>query len=451
MSRDHTLPARVRFMIQDLLEQRANNWKARREEAGAKKISEIHQDIEKEERAKAEAQAAARDRRGRGGGGGGHRDRNRFVAPVMQMTMAPSRHGSGGGMSRASAQLEKLANRGTASNMERFANRGANMPNVRLGPGGGGGRGGVGANGWKSMSGGRMSSRGAGAGVSGGSEGASLRPRSRNAFAALDTDNKEGPAPSSGDVRRGNRFNTGALGAAGSQAVKQTPAQPVVPKMSDADLKRKAKSIVSEYWSIRSLTEAKECIVDEVKTPNYTKFIEMAVRFSIDGKVDQRAHSVPLFCGLLEEGVLSAEIINEAFTAVIADLDNIEMDNPRASEFVALYLATLAATGKLGSGADAGLSFLTSALEKIEMPKRVVKLVVLTLHKYEVALAGTEENEGSRKANVMSVFKSLNVDLVGKIMDFNPMRGMSVLEDLLKDNKLTYILPMLLWRKSWAK
>jgi hypothetical protein len=49
---DHTLPARVGFMLQDLADQRKNGWNLRRKDQGAKTVSKIKEDIRNEEHAK---------------------------------------------------------------------------------------------------------------------------------------------------------------------------------------------------------------------------------------------------------------------------------------------------------------------------------------------------------------------------------------------------------------
>lgn len=429
LSRDHSLPARIRFMIQDLLEQRNNNWKARREEAKAKKISEIHKDIEKEERAKAEAQAQARDRRGRGGGGHDRHRRN-YSTPVT-MTMAPRQSGGGQGQSRASAQLEKFANRSN-----NFGGRNAQNSNVRLGPGGAN-RNAGGANGWKSMSGGAsIPSRSTTA------PGAMpLRPRSRNPFAALDTDagDTAAPAGGSGDVRRGSRFNTGGLSGASAASAKTAAPKPAVAKMDIETVKRKAKSIVSEFWSIKDMKEATECLVQEVKAPNYSKWLEMAIRVSVDGKIGDRPMSAPLFTGLLQRDVLKGSHVTEAVGNVLGDLDNIETDNPLASNSISLYTAAMVKSGKIG-----GLgSVLKGVIGKIENPKRFVKFVVLTLKHYGDGLKEAGEEEAAVQSKVVSEFQGLNVDIAGKMLEFNPMRGLDSLEDMLKDNKMVWLMPLL--------
>ena len=49
---DH-MPSRVRFMIQDVIDLRRNNWKPRREKAGPKTLDQIHQEAEREKMGKA--------------------------------------------------------------------------------------------------------------------------------------------------------------------------------------------------------------------------------------------------------------------------------------------------------------------------------------------------------------------------------------------------------------
>ena len=41
--------ARVRFLMQDVIELRQNGWKKRREDAGPKTIDQIHKEVEKEQ------------------------------------------------------------------------------------------------------------------------------------------------------------------------------------------------------------------------------------------------------------------------------------------------------------------------------------------------------------------------------------------------------------------
>src|SRR5690606_25792243 len=59
LSVNRALPARMRFMLQDLLDLRANNWVARRKEAEPTTIAQLHQQAEKDDKAKEAASRAA--------------------------------------------------------------------------------------------------------------------------------------------------------------------------------------------------------------------------------------------------------------------------------------------------------------------------------------------------------------------------------------------------------
>jgi len=75
MSKNKKLNSRSRFMYQDLIDLRKNNWKSRRKEESAKTLDEIKKDFEREERA-AQRQSAVANA-GYRGGGGGRRDDGR--------------------------------------------------------------------------------------------------------------------------------------------------------------------------------------------------------------------------------------------------------------------------------------------------------------------------------------------------------------------------------------
>ena len=46
--KDKKVPARVRFLIQDVIDLRKSNWIPRREKAGPKTLDQIHKEVEKE-------------------------------------------------------------------------------------------------------------------------------------------------------------------------------------------------------------------------------------------------------------------------------------------------------------------------------------------------------------------------------------------------------------------
>ena len=48
IAKNKDFPARVRFLLQDVIDARKNNWKPRREKAGPKTIDQIHKEAESE-------------------------------------------------------------------------------------------------------------------------------------------------------------------------------------------------------------------------------------------------------------------------------------------------------------------------------------------------------------------------------------------------------------------
>ncbi|CDF38449.1 Translation initiation factor eIF4, subunit G [Chondrus crispus] len=398
MSRDHTLPARVRFMLQDLLEQRQNNWKVRREEVGAKTISEIHKDIEKEERAKAEAQAAARERRGRGGG---MHSRHRGPPPFshVTMTMADMKK-SGGSVSRSAAILEKHGG----------------MPSSR-----------------------KLSTMNA----------ASLRPGgsrpSYGAFGPLGESRDGSSGMRSGDARR-NMSNDKRV-ASSRRPAPVKPAAPVEqkPKIMEPEvLKRKARSIALEYWSIGLIKEAQECIVEEVKPVNYAKFLREIIKFSLSAKVQDRLKSISLLVGLLGD-TISETLFISAFSDVVAELSDIEMDDPRASEFLAKYVAAIACSGKLSAQKSDvfGLDFLKKALPSIGDAKRESKFVICIFADIYEHLSKTIADEEQNKNAIRNALTALDVDLSARMYSWNAQIGMKSLDSMLKDAGISFVVPLL--------
>ena len=68
------LPSRVRFMLQDVIDLRRNEWRPRREKAGPKKIDDIHKDAEREKTQAKLMEMAGPNVSGGGGGGGGNQN-----------------------------------------------------------------------------------------------------------------------------------------------------------------------------------------------------------------------------------------------------------------------------------------------------------------------------------------------------------------------------------------
>lgn len=415
LSMDPNLPARIRFMLQDLIEQRANNWKVRREEAGAKTIAEIHQDIEKEERAKQEAQAAARERRSRGGMHGRDRSHQNFT-PRVAMTMASSRRSSAN-VSRTNSVIEKFGQRGSSTMPN------SNLQSYRLTPGG---------------------TRSMGAGGSGSG---SLRPGSGmlNPFAPLVDNRESGMNGTSDDFRQGKSAKP--IVPKSGHPSRRAPPKPQ-PWPADK-VKQKASYLVKEFWLVGLVNEVREILSEEIPKSNYPAFVEELIRISLDAKLDEADKTLGLIRDLAG-GPLSGTDMVTGFSAALSQLADIEVDNPRASEYFGRYIGAVASTRKLpdGNRANFGLSFISRALPETEDPKRVTKLYVSVFATLEKEITSSMPDAKDRIHALKNAYASLDVDLCRLMNAWNPMRGLSALDDMLKSSNISFLVPHLKMEES---
>ena len=429
LAQDYSLPARIRFFLQDLVELRQNRWKPRIEEAGAKTIAEIHKEIEEEQRAKAEQAQVNRNRGGRGSGSGSRERRGGSYSstPSTHMTMAAPR--TSRNTSRANAVLERYGNlRSLSGDVKNARTLSGDYKAVRLGPG----------SGWTQAGGSTRSRLSVTKLNSTGSSSQSLRPQSSGRFSALESVPTEASIVSTGDTRRGGKASAtvGSTGSSSATAVKNPMLK------SDEEVKKKARSLMTEYWDTENEQELKECVKEEVGIVNGLKFTEFSIREALNAKISLRNKGVPYFKILLNESLVDRQSIIAAFTTIVSELNNITVDDPRAPEFVARYLAGLYSTGKLGSDGKTGLEFLTSALTNTS-GKIPVKFILVLLSEMSTMWKESGEEAEPIKKKVLDVFNAIRFDMVVAILSFNAMRGIGALEDMLKEYSLEYLCPAL--------
>jgi len=135
--------ARVRFLMQDVIDLKENKWQKRREDAGPKTIEEIHADIKKEQlREKLNAYnqpsgppARRDDRRDDRRGGGGDDPRKRS----QRGDRGGDRSGGGGGQSEDGWQVPTRPAKNTldkvdTSRIKNISSNKVDMENIQLGP-----------------------------------------------------------------------------------------------------------------------------------------------------------------------------------------------------------------------------------------------------------------------------------------------------------------------------
>lgn len=425
-SRNIKVPARIRFMIQDLVEQRANNWKVRREEVGAKTIAEIHKDIEEKEKVKQEAASALRDRKHRMPGSRMHGDRSGMSSqPRIAMTMASPKVSSSG-MSRTNMALER------AAQSRASANTSASLQGVRLGPG-------------------------AKSALSVG--GTPLRPRSMSGsrFSALGSDPQERTGGSTSNVGGGTDPRRTKLAPnskpnlprrAMSSRVDSNEISRSLKVMSLMDpvaLKKKAKSILEEYLEIELFDEFIACMEEEIRKPNYPALIENLVKVTMEGKKDVIPKTQKLFGLLLKSGKISASMFLGAFEKYGPELLKIEVDFPLATELFCGLVPAISSTDEfkeLEGNGKYGIGFVRRLFDDAAEKNGVSKLVVNVCR----ALMVWEKNsksEDEAKQYALAAYRSLNIDISAEMNAWDDMFGAKMLRTMLSRANVEFLIPSL--------
>lgn len=217
--------------------------------------------------------------------------------------------------------------------------------------------------------------------------------------------------------------------------------------MDHDKMKRKVKSIVTEFWGINDIKEARECVVEEVKEVNYTAFMTEMTRFCLEAKQDDRVKSVPLYVELLKDPI-SKSCVKDGLQPLIGKLSDLEMDDPKAAHTLAMFLGAMAGSGNLAEKEDDatyGLGFMKEAVAPIDDGKKKLKLMVLLFSELGKSLTESVPDEAARKAKVSAAYEAVGVDLSAIAMELgtprNPVYGSEALRDLLKGEDLSYLIP----------
>lgn len=434
LCKDKRVPARIRFMIQDLVEQRDNNWKVRREEVGAKTIAEIHKDIEEKEKAKQDAANAMRERKHRNQGSRMDHSRGMGSQHRLSMTMASASKGPSSGISRSNMMLERGLNRSSMGSLP-------GQSSMRLGP--------------KSSL---------------GSSGPSLRPRtslktsmsgtslstsmsnnslSGSRFSALGNDSDRSSVSNTGpDAVRAKFSGGGPKPLSHRRSMSKVEAPPPTPKVEfiqPAEVKRKAKSIYDEFLEIESIEEFTICMEEEVKKPNYQSFIENIVKLTIEGKTNAIPKAQKLVSALVDNGKVPAKVFLNAFEKYGPELMNLEMDYPLATELYSGVVVAAASTKEFKSvegNGEFGIGFVRKIFDQSAEKKDASKLVVMICSAL-MQLEKTKSNEASAKELAIRAYRSLDVDLSGEMNAWDDMMGPRMLDRMLDKSNMGFLLPSL--------
>ncbi|KAI3711756.1 hypothetical protein L1987_70300 [Smallanthus sonchifolius] len=279
LSTNQQLAPRMRFMVRDVIDLRSNKWIPRREEVKAKTITEIHTEAEKNMGLRVGSTASIRN--------------SRALAAGAQGGLGPNfnRPGTGGMM--------------------------PGMPGTRLMPG----TPGLDNDNWEVPR-----SRSIPRGVQPPLLNKTQLPTQR--FLPQGSGGYIGGKPSA--LLQGSGGSGGAASSLVSQAA--TPVRPVATpsQPSPDELKRKTISLLEEYFSVRMLDEALQCL-EELNAPEYhSEFVKEAVSLALEKSPPCVEPLAKLLDHFLTKKVLTRANLASGCTSYGSLLDDIAIDLPKA-------------------------------------------------------------------------------------------------------------------------
>ncbi|XP_040996517.1 eukaryotic translation initiation factor-like [Juglans microcarpa x Juglans regia] len=323
LSTNPQLVPRLRFMLRDVIDLRANNWVPRREEVTAKTITEIHSEAEKNLGLRPGATASIRNSRNITSGAQGNTSPGGF--PI-------ARPGSGG-------LMPGMPGTRKMPGMPGFDNDNWEVPRNRSMSRGDGsvvqpaGRGQSPLIGKSASLNTRLLPQGSG-GVISGKTSALLQG--------------SGPLPA-----RPSNFGLGAepapakpVPAASTLPLAEKPQAPAA-RLNVDDLRRKTISLLEEYFSIRLLDEALQC-VEELKSPVYhPEVVKEAISLGLEKSPPCVEAVAKLLEYLLARKVITARDIGTGCLHYGLMLDDIGIDLPKAPNNFGEIIGNLVLAGGL--------------------------------------------------------------------------------------------------------
>ncbi|KAK6774577.1 hypothetical protein RDI58_029816 [Solanum bulbocastanum] len=316
LSTNPQLVARLRFLVRDVLDLRANNWVPRREEVKAKTINEIHSEAEKTLGLRPGATLSIRNAR---------------APPGAQGNLGPggypiNRPGTGGMMpgmpgARKMPGMPGMDNDNWEVPRSRMP-RGAQQPLIGKSP---------------SLNT-RLLPQGSNVGMSGrssallqGSGGPPVRPSS---YVSGMEPVSQVPVP---------------VKPSPTSTVLPVAEKPQVPaaRSNPEELKRKTVSLLEEYFSVRILDEALQCI-EELKSPAfYPEVVEKAISLGLDKSPPRVEPVAQLLEHLFAKKVFTASDLATGCLNFASQLEDLAMDLPKAPANFGEIISRLVLTGAM--------------------------------------------------------------------------------------------------------
>ncbi|KAJ3415262.1 hypothetical protein HDV05_005272 [Chytridiales sp. JEL 0842] len=305
------LTSRIKFMLEDLIDQRKNHWKARQEAVGPMTIAQIHMLAEKKAREEEEARqrnSARGGRGGRGGGPGGY-----------------GRQNSMGGGSRGGPQDARVVDGWTAVDKSKAARQvDDNMNRV-----------------------GKFDS------VKKKGDVFSFAPQSVNwskgaqGGAAKEDDKKTAAAPSSNKfsvLLAGNEpteRKTSSDAPTGARSVSPVPPKDVPKKVTKNQAAQKIKSMTEEWLSVFDVAEVETTVTELGSSEYHMDVLSSLLMAAFDKKTGEVEKTADLIVSLVNSKVISQEDVKKCILQTVGELEDIAIDIPGVFDFMGIILGRL--------------------------------------------------------------------------------------------------------------
>ena len=350
--------ARVRFIMQDVVDLRQNNWQKRREDAGPKTIEEIHKDIEKEQlqtKLNMYAPTPAPPRR----------DDPRKRS--QKSSMPPQSSDSDGWQMQRAAKntLERV----DTSKIRNISSNKVDIETMQLGPARGGGNWGKGSSGPRSSSrqeqpdttsstnrfaslssaadsGGRDAYEGRtsfgrqggggsrpGSYVGRGSRGQSVENDRAKALQAVKNMNPGGRSTSTMLPPAPPRGDSGGGRSASMMAAPQPP-KAELPLLGSADtdedvLKKGSTVLLEEFLNVCDFKEAYQCVSEKFHPATIHAFVLHVYDHTVELSVKKRENAGALLSNLVKKRMLTESAYLKGLAAFLEFADDLIVDIPR--------------------------------------------------------------------------------------------------------------------------
>ncbi|KAI5077114.1 hypothetical protein GOP47_0006938 [Adiantum capillus-veneris] len=337
-SKNRSLPARIRFMIQNAVDMRANKWVPRREEVKAKTINEIHAEAEQT----LGIRSGLRNGRGPPGVIGMPGLGNNFPLARMggMMPGMPSLLPGGGKMPGAASPVPNFIPVVDSDGWETYSSKSKNkIPREGLIPA-------PNAMPSKPAPGSRPNSASSKFLPQGSAVSLINRPSALLGDSTLKT-----PSPVPRVLEPLNKGQVSAnVKPAEKEKVSVPPKQAAPLALNPAALERKSDSLLKEFLSVGDLNEAKLCVEELENKEFYPQFVQMAIMALLEAQDRQRDLVGTLLEFLWSKEVLSTKDIASGIGMVAEQLDDLAFDVPLAPKHLGALVGKLLVSEVVNAG-----------------------------------------------------------------------------------------------------